>query len=77
MCQLQAQLQRLGDTTATRYMANFMNCKNPTKEVLIWILLYADDISLACDTTEKAQRSCHHHGCHSSLLGTYIQYKED
>jgi len=30
-----------------------MHCKNPTEEVLMWILLYADDISLACDTAEK------------------------
>jgi len=38
--QLLPQLQRLGVT------------KNPIEEVLMWILLYADDISLACDTAE-------------------------
>lgn len=30
-----------------------MHCKKPTEEVLMWILMYADDISLACDTAEK------------------------
>ncbi|KAA6417645.1 MAG: hypothetical protein FRX49_12437 [Trebouxia sp. A1-2] len=30
-----------------------MHCKKPTEEVLMWILTYADDISLACDTAEK------------------------
>ena len=34
-----------------------MNCRNPTKEVLMWILLYADDISLACDTAEKLKEA--------------------
>ncbi len=30
-----------------------MHCKKPTEEVLMWILMYADDISLACDIAEK------------------------
>ena len=30
-----------------------MHCKKPTQEVLMWSLMYADDISLACDTAEK------------------------
>ena len=34
-----------------------MHCKTPTEEVLMWILLYADDISLACDTAEKLREA--------------------
>jgi len=34
-----------------------MHCKNPTEEVLMWILMYADDISLACDTAEKLREA--------------------
>ncbi len=30
-----------------------MHCKKLTEEVLMWILMYADDISLACDIAEK------------------------
>ncbi len=34
-----------------------MHCKNPTEEVLMWILLCADDIPLACDTAEKLREA--------------------
>ena len=34
-----------------------MHCLNPTEEVLMWIPLYVDDISLACDTAEKLREA--------------------
>ncbi len=34
-----------------------MHCKKPTEEVLMWILTYADDISLACDIAEKLREA--------------------
>ena len=53
MRQLLPQLQQLGVTICYKIDGQLMHCKNPTEEVLMWILLYADDISLACDTAEK------------------------
>ncbi|DBA88751.1 TPA: hypothetical protein ACH3X1_016769 [Trebouxia sp. C0004] len=51
--QLLPQLQRLGVTLCYKIDGQLMHCKKPTEEVLMWILMYADDISLACDTAEK------------------------
>ena len=53
ICQLLPQLQQLGDTICYKIDGQLMHCKKPAEEVLIWILMYADDISLACDTAEK------------------------
>ena len=47
------QLQQLGVTICYKIDGQLMHCKKPTEEVLMWILMYADDISLACDTAEK------------------------
>ena len=47
------QLQRLGVTICYKIDGHLIHCKKPTEEVLMWILIYADDISLACDTAEK------------------------
>ena len=55
--QLLPQLQRLGVTICYKIDGQLMHCKNPTQEVLMWILLYADDISLACDTAEKLREA--------------------
>jgi len=51
--QLLPQLQQLGVTICYKIDGHIMHCKKPTEEVLMWILMYADDISLACDTAEK------------------------
>ena len=51
--QLLPQLQQLGVTICYKIDGQLMHCKKPTEEVLMWILMYADDISLACDTAEK------------------------
>ncbi len=53
ICQLLPQLQQLGDTICYKIDGQLMHCKKPAEEVLMWILMYADDISLACDTAEK------------------------
>lgn len=69
ICQLVPQLQQLGFkvwgfstytyilniglTVCYKVDSQLMHCKNLTEEVLVWILLYADDISLACDTADK------------------------
>ncbi len=55
--QLLPQLQRLGVTVCYKMNGQLMHCKNPTEKVLMWILLYADDFSLACDTTEKLREA--------------------
>ena len=55
--QLLPQLQRLGVTICYKIDGQLMHCKNPTEEVLMCILLYADDISLACDTAEKLREA--------------------
>jgi len=55
--QLLPQLQRLGVTICYKIYGQLMHCKNPTEEVLMWILLYADDISLACDTAKKLREA--------------------
>ena len=55
--QLLPQLQRLGITICNKIDGQLMHCKNPTEEVLMWILLYGDDISLACDTAEKLREA--------------------
>ena len=57
MRQLLPQLQQLGVTICYKIDGQLMHCKNPTEEVLMWILLYADDISLACDTAEKLREA--------------------
>ncbi len=51
--QLLPQLQQLGVTISYKIDGQLMHCKKPTEEVLMWILMYVDDISLACDTAEK------------------------
>ncbi len=55
--QLLPQLQRLGVTICYKIDGQLMHCKHPTEEVLMWSLLYADDISLACDTAEKLREA--------------------
>jgi len=55
--QLLPQLQRLGVTICYKIDGQLMHCKNFTEEVLMWILLYAGDISLACDTAEKLREA--------------------
>ena len=53
VCQLLPELQQLGVTICFKIDVQLRHCKNPTAEELMWILLYADDISLVCDTNEK------------------------
>ncbi len=55
--QLLPQLQRNGVTICYKIDGELMRCKNPTEEVLMWVLLYANDISLACDTAEKLREA--------------------
>ncbi len=43
----------------------------------MWILLYADDISLACDTAEKLSEAVTTMDAIFLRWGTYNQYKED
>ncbi len=43
----------------------------------MWILLYADDISLACDTAEKLREAVITMDATILCWGTYNQYKED
>ena len=50
-------LPQLGVTICYKIDGQLMHCKNSTEEVLMWILLYADDISLACDTSEKLREA--------------------
>ena len=66
--ELQPELQRLGVTICYKLDGQLMHCKNPTEEELMWIMLYADDISLVRD---DAQGSCHNHGCYLPALGAH------
>ena len=47
--QLLPQLRQLGVTISYKLDGQIMHSRNPTEEDLLWILLYADDISLVCD----------------------------
>ena len=47
--QLLPQLRELGVTISYKIDGQIMHSRNPTEEELLWILLYADDISLVCD----------------------------
>ena len=55
--QLLPELQKLGVTICYKIDGQLMHCKNLTEEVLMWILLYADDISLVCDTAVKLREA--------------------
>jgi len=77
ICQLLPQLQRLGVTICYKIKGQLMHCKSPTEEVLMWILLYADDIFLACDTAEKLREAVITMDATFLRWGTYNQYKED
>ena len=48
-----AQLQKLDVTLAYRFDSQLMHSRNPTHEELMWILLYADQISLVCDDINR------------------------
>jgi len=51
--QLLPQLRKLGVKIAYKIDGQFMHSSNPDAEELMWILLYADDISLVCDDIES------------------------
>ena len=55
--QLLPYLRRLGVTKCFKIDGQLRHCKNPTEEELMWILLYADDISLICDSAEKLREA--------------------
>ena len=55
--QLLPQLQKPGVTLAYRFDGQLMHSRDPTHEELMWILLYADDISLVCDNIEVTEKS--------------------
>ena len=55
--QLLPELQRLGVTIRYKIDSQLMHCKNLAEEVLMWIMLYDDDIPLVCDTTEKLREA--------------------
>ena len=55
--QLLPELQQLGVTICFKIDGQLRHCKNPADEELMWILLYADDISLTCDTAEKLREA--------------------
>ena len=49
MGQLLPQLRKLGVKIAYKIDGQLMHGRNPDAEELMWILLYADDISLVCN----------------------------
>ena len=51
--QLLSQLLRLGVTMCYKIDGQLTHCKKPTEEMLVRILLYADEISLASETAEQ------------------------
>ncbi|KAA6413601.1 MAG: hypothetical protein FRX49_13739 [Trebouxia sp. A1-2] len=53
ICQLLPQLPQLGVTICYKIDGHLMHCKKPTEEVLMCVRMYAENISLACDTIEK------------------------
>ena len=55
--QLLPELQRLGVTIRYKIDSQLMHCKSLAEEVLMWIMLYDDDIPLVCDTTEKLREA--------------------
>ena len=55
--QLLPELRQLGVTICYITDGQLRHCKNPTEEELMWILLYADDISLVCDTAKKLREA--------------------
>ena len=50
-------LQRLGVTICFKIDGQLRHCQTPTEEELMWILLYAEDISLICDSAEKLREA--------------------
>ena len=74
--QLLPQLQRLGVRIAYKINGQLMHSKNPSAEELMWILLYADDISLVSDDFES-ESSSHTHGCYFCAMGPDYQHQED
>ena len=51
--QLLPELRQLGISICFKIDGPLRHCKNLTQEELMWILLYADNSSLICDTTDK------------------------
>ena len=50
--QLLPQLRKFGVKISYKIDGQLMHSRNPDAEELMWILLYADDISLVCDDIE-------------------------
>ena len=55
--QLLPELQKLGVTIVYKFDGQLMHSRNPTHEELMWILLYADDISLVCDDIDNLRKA--------------------
>lgn len=55
--QLLPELQKLGVIICYKIDGQIMHCKNLTEEALMWILLYADDISSVFDTAVKLREA--------------------
>ena len=55
--QLLPQLRQLGVTISYKLDGQIMHSRNATEEELLWILLYADDISLVCDGITNLSRA--------------------
>ena len=68
MCTVVRQLQKLGVTLAYRFDGQSMQSRNPTHEELMWILLYALDISLACDNIDHLRTAV------SLMDSTFLQW---
>lgn len=48
---------QLGITTCFKIDSELRHCKNVTEEELMWVLLYADDISLVYNTAETLREA--------------------
>ena len=55
--QLLPRLPQLAVTICFKIDGQLRHCKNPTEEELMWILMYADDISFICDTAMKLREA--------------------
>ena len=51
--QLLPQLRQLGVSIVYKIDGHLMHSRKPTHEKLMWILMYADDISLGCDDVDS------------------------
>jgi len=52
-CELLPKLQQLEVTICYKLDGQLTHCWKPTGEVLMWIMLYADDILLVCDEMDS------------------------